>query len=93
MSTDGGGGVGEDDAKRFSAWLCRESQRSHRSRVCDGNVGAAVGDTILVVTVNSHVVGLGGSRGITARVPDCFWLGSVGKRTPKPLFGVVVVEL
>ena len=93
MSADGGGGVGKDDAKRFSAWLSRKSQSLHRSRVRDGNVGAAVGDTVLVMTVYSHVVDLGGCRRITAWVPDCFWLGSVEVRTPKLLFGVNVVEL
>jgi len=93
VSADGGGGVGKDDAKRFSAWLCGKSQSLHRSRVRDGNVGAAVGDTVLVVTVYGHVVGLGGSRRITAWVPDCFWLGSVKVRTPKNLFVVGVVEL
>ena len=93
MSADGRGGIGKNDAKRFSAWLSRKSQSLHRSRVRDGNVGAAVGDTVLVVTVYGHVVGLGGSRRITAWVPDCFWLGSVEVRTPKLLFGVEVVEL
>jgi len=93
VSADGGGGVGKDDAKRFSAWLCRKSQSLHRSRVRDGNVGAAVGDTVLMVAIYDHVVDLGGSRRVTAWVPDCFWLGSVEVRTPKLLFGVSVFEL
>ncbi len=93
MSADGGGGVGKDDAKRFSAWLSGKSQSLHRGRVRDGNVGAAVGNAVLMMAVYGHVVDLGGSRGITAWVPDCFWLGSVEVRTPKLLFGVNVVEL
>jgi len=93
VSADGGGGVGKDDAKRFSAWLSRKSQSLHRSQVRDGNVGAAVGDTVLMVTVYGRVEGVGGDRRITAWVPDCFWLGSVKVRTPKLLFGVNVVEL
>jgi len=93
VSADGGGGVGKNDSKRFSAWLSRKSQSLHGGRVRDGNVGAAVGDIVLVVTVYGHVVGVGGSRGITAWVPDCFWLGSVRVRTPKLLFVVGVVEL
>ena len=63
----------------------------HRSRVRDGNVGAAVGDTVLMVAIYDHVVDLGGSRRVTAWVPDCFWLGSVEVRTPKLLFGVIRV--
>ena len=93
MSANGGGGVGKDDAKGFSAWFCRKSQSLHRSRVRDGNVGAAVGDTVLMVAIYDHVVDLGGSRRVTAWVPDCFWLGSVEVRTPKLLFGVSVFEL
>ena len=42
VSADGRGGIGKDDAKGFGAWLGRESQSSHRGRVRNRDIGAAV---------------------------------------------------
>ena len=93
VSADGRGGIGKDDAKGFSAWLSREPQSLHRSWVRDRNVGAAVGDTVLVMTIYDYFVGVSVSSGDAAWVPDCFWLGSVEGRTPTLLFVVGVVDM
>ena len=55
----GGGSISEDDTKGFRTWLSRETQGVHRGRIRDGDVGATVGRTVLMMTVYSYLVGVG----------------------------------
>jgi len=69
-----------------------ETQSAHRGGVCDRNIGAAVGHTVLMMTIYGYFIGVGLSSGDAAWVPDCFWPRSIEDRTPTPLFVFGVIK-